>query len=46
MACWLTCQSPGILEMDVVDIGVAGTVWQWQKLLKPTDDVVVVVQCG
>ena len=25
MACLLTCQSPGILKMDVVDIAVAGT---------------------
>ena len=25
MACLLTCQSPEILKMDVVDIAVAGT---------------------
>jgi len=25
MACLLTCQSPGILKMDVVDIAVVGT---------------------
>ena len=25
MACLLTCQSPGILKMDVVDIAVAST---------------------
>ena len=25
MACLLTCQSPGILKMDVVEIAVAGT---------------------
>jgi len=25
MACLLTCQSPDILKMDVVDIAVAGT---------------------
>jgi len=26
MACLLTCQSPDILKMDVVDIAVVGTV--------------------
>jgi len=25
MVCLLTCQSPGILKMDVVDIALAGT---------------------
>jgi len=48
MACLMTCQSPGILSMDVVDITVAGTACCliMAVAVKSIDDLGIVVQRG